>query len=159
MRVLSSIAVLTILVFSCSQDIEETQPNLILGSWENTHPIEGENLIQLHRYVFHADRSFDLSRVIINPSTSEIVGYRAKASGIYEINKNRLTLIESERYIHNDYDRLYSDIEDLEPTEFPVGTTQVSFSLDEEQNQLTFQYDPCGINENCISSQIFNRLE
>ena len=159
MRALSYIAVLAVLFFSCSKDVEEAQTDLILGAWEQNEPVEGEDFIQSLRYVFHSDRSFDLSRTIINPSTSEIVGYRAKSSGSYDINGNRLTLLESERYLHNDTDRWYSDLDDLEPFEFTGGPKQVSFSLNEEQNLLTFQYDPCGINENCISSQTFSRSE
>ena len=159
MRTLSFIAVLTILFSSCSKDVEEAQTDLIFGTWEQNEPVEGENLIQSLQYVFHPDRSFTLSRSMIDPSTSEIVGYRAMSSGTYDVNGNRLTLIESERYIHNDSDRLYSDLQDLEPSEFTGGPTQVSFLLDEAQNQLTFQFDPCGINENCISSLTFSRLE
>lgn len=159
MRALSYIVILTILLFSCSKDVEEAQADLILGAWEQNEPLEGENLIQSFQYIFHSDRSFDLSRTIINPSTSEIVGYLAKSSGTYDINGNRLTLLESERYIHDDSDRLYSDLEDLEPFESAGGPIQVSFSVDEEQNQLTFQFDPCGINENCISFLTFSRSE
>jgi hypothetical protein len=159
MRTLSYIAVLAILFFSCSKDVEEAQADMILGAWEQNEPVEGEDFIQSFQYIFHSDRSFDLSRTIINPSTSEVVGYLAKSSGTYDINGNRLTLIESERHIHNDSDRLYSDLEDLEPSESAGGPIQVSFSVDEEQNQLTFQFDPCAINENCISSLTFIRSE
>lgn len=147
----------TLLFFSCSKDVEEAPADLILVTWERNEPVEGENLIQSLQYVFRANGSFELANVIIDPSTSEIVGYRAMSSGTYDINRNRLTLVESERYIYNDSDRLYADLEDLEPSEFTGGPTQVSYSLDEAQNQLTFQYDPCGINENCISS--FSRTE
>lgn len=160
MRTLSYLTVLaTLLFFSCSKDVEEAPADLILGAWEQNELVEGENLIQSLQYVFHSDRKYDLSRTIIDPSTSEVVGYRAKASGTYDINGSRLTLVESERFIHNDSDRLYADLDDLEPFEFTGGPTQVSFLLDEERNQLTFQFDPCGINENCISSLTFSRSE
>ena len=159
MRTLSFIALLAILFSSCSKDVDEAQTDLILGTWEQNEPVEGEDLIQSLQYVFRSNGSFDLSSVIIDPSTSEIVGYRAMTSGTYDIDGNRLTLIESERYLHNDSDRLYSDLQDLEPSEFTGGPTQVSFSLDEAQNQLTFHFDPCGINENCLSSLTFSRSE
>ena len=118
MKTLSYIAVLAVLFFSCSKPVEEAQTDSILGAWEQNEPVEGEDFIQSLRYVFHSDRSFDLSRTIIDPSTSEIVGYRAKSSGSYDINGNRLILVESERYLHNDSDRWYSDLDELEPFEF-----------------------------------------
>lgn len=159
MRTSAFMVGVAILFSSCSKDVEEAQADLILGTWERNESVEGENLIQSLQYAFRPNGSFDLANLIIDPSTSEIVGYRAMSSGTYDINGNRLTLAESERYIHNDHDRLYSDRDDLEPLEFTGGPTQVAFSLDEVQNLLTFQFDPCGANENCISSLTFSRSE
>lgn len=157
MRALTAITCLAILFFSCSKELDEDQPNLLVGTWEQSESIEGTNFIQLLQYNFKADKSFNLSRTIIDRSTAEIVGYLYRSSGTYDTNGSRLKIMEAESHLHNDTNRLYSDLEDLQLSQYK-SSINVTFSIIDKK-QLVFDYDPCGINENCISSQTFRRLE
>lgn len=158
MKKLTIMAALLAVLISCSEDLNETPNNLLVGTWENSYNLEDDDLTTSLIYNFHPDNSFDLSRVVVNSSTSEILGYRYKSTGSYQVNGNQLTTIETESYIHNDLTGLYTDEDDLELSDY-TKQMKVIFTISDQPNILTFEYEPCGPLENCIGEQRFKRLE
>jgi len=142
---------------SCSIEKENPQLDSLVGVWENTENLDDGDLSQSLRYFFNSDRTFNSSRVIIDNSTSAIIGYSYNSSGTYSVKGNQLMLNKTAIYILNDSEVGYADLAELE---FSGETDQldVMFSISGEQEILTFEYAPCGANENCRGSQSFKRL-
>ena len=150
--------VFAIALVSCSMESEDAPNDLLVGTWADSGAMEDENLSQSLIYRFNPDKSFTISRVIINSSTTEIVGYRYFSSGTYSINENRILLNQAEIYT---LDNLIGDYADLNDLELSGNTDQVNveFNLDNHSQTLIFEYEPCEPHQNCITSQSFKRLE
>ena len=157
MKKLTIIFCLLMTLNSCTNDSKENQLDLLAGSWEKTEIMENNSLSQSLQYKFNTDKTFIVSTVIINNATTEIIGYRYRALGSYSINGNVLVLNLSEIYTHDDTTGLFSNINDLELLNND-GIQIITFSINRNQNVLTFTYPPCGTAEICIDTQSFQRI-
>lgn len=150
--------VFAIALISCSTESEDAPNDLLVGTWADSGPMEDVNLSQSLIYRFNPDKSFTISRVIINNSTAEIVGYRYFSSGTYSISKNQILLNQAEIYTLNHLVGDYVDLDDLELSE-NTDQMNVGFNLDNHSETLTLEYAPCEPHQNCVTSQSFKRLE
>jgi len=158
MKKLSLIFTLLLFFNSCTSDSEENELSSLIGNWVNTGIIENSNFSQSLLYNFKSDKTFIVSTVIIDNTTTEIMGYRYRGLGTYTLNKNILVLNLLKKYIHDDSTGLFSNINDLELSD-DSNRERINFSLNQSLNELTFQYAPCEPNENCIASQTFLRTD
>ena len=158
MKKLTLIVAFLMIFTRCTNDSYEDQSDLLIGSWAITEIMEDSSLSQSLQYTFNADKTFVSSRVIIDNTTNEIIGYRYRALGTYDISRDILGLRKSEIYLHDDLSGLFSDINALELANYSDETT-INFLIDDSQNLLTFIYPPCGPAESCLGNQIFQRIE
>jgi|SRR5690554_650812 len=149
---------LSVALISCSIQSEDVPNDLLVGAWEDSDLMENGDLTQSLIYRFNPDKSIDISRVIVENSTSEIVGYRYHSSGTYVVTGNQISLIETEIYTNNDLEGNYADLADLELSE-NTSQTKANFTIDNNSETLTLEYGPCGPHQNCLTSQSFKRLE
>lgn len=158
MKKLAIIFSLLMILNSCTNDSEENQLDLLAGDWAKTEIMENDSLSQSLQYNFSIDKTFIVSTVIIDNTTAQIIGYRYRAIGTYNVKRNILVLNLSEIYIHDDSIGLFSNINDLELSNNSDKQT-ITFSIDKNQKVLTFKYPPCGPAENCIGTQSFLRID
>ena len=121
--------VFAIALISCSMESEDAPYDPLVGVWADSSPMEDEDLSQSLIYRFNPDKSIDISRVIVENSTSEIVGYRYHSSGTYVVTGNQISLIETEIYTNNDLEGNYADLADLELSE-NTSQTKANFTID-----------------------------
>ncbi len=158
MRKLIILFTLFMTLNSCTNDSEENQLNFLVGTWVKTEIMENDSLSQSLQYNFNIDNTFIVSRVIIDNTTTEVIGYRYRALGTYEISENILTLRKLEIYKHDDSSGLFSNINDLELSS-DSDKVIITVSIDNSQRVLTFTYPPCKPYENCFGSQSFQKID
>ncbi|MEZ4810957.1 MAG: hypothetical protein R2819_11420 [Allomuricauda sp.] len=143
---------------SCSKDSENSPTISLVGEWVATQPVDDSNLSQLHQYQFNADETLVISTVIENSMTAQTVGFRYRAIGTYEVQKNVLNIDLSEIYFNDDSLENYSNIDDLELSNETRMET-ITFTLDDKTDLLTLYYPDCSINANCIDSLTLEKTE
>ncbi|KYG73195.1 hypothetical protein [Roseivirga echinicomitans] len=139
-----------------SCDLEDTKTdttieNLLLARWANT---DGNSAFV---YTFLSDGTFWSARVITSPSTNEVVDYRYYATGVFTLEDNELSLFFQKIYEHDDSQVQYPNPTDLTLTgQTSEGFATISFKNDNQK--LTFTFQPCAPNENCATEISFERV-
>ena len=154
-----SIMLVSVLLISisCTKEVDTNpQTHKIIGIWSNMSSMDDPNLNTSLRYVFNLDNTIEVTRIVSKKSTSEVLGFRYRAIGTYEINKDILSMHFSEIYTHDDSSGDYSNINDLELSH-SSETRVVTVSFSKFGKVMTFIYPPCPENANCIGSQTFEK--
>ena len=141
-----------------SCDLKDTKAdniieNPLLGNWANTDT----NNNSAFAYTFFTNGTFGSARVITNPSTNEVVDYLYYATGVFTLEGNQLSLFFQEIYEHDDSQVQYPDPTDLTLT----GQTSeelLTISFGNNNQELTFNFQPCAPNENCAREISFERV-
>ena len=154
MKKLFIFSALLLIFNSCTNNSDEDFAVLLNGVWANNLPIENSNLSQSFQYDFDPDNTFIVSTIVQNEA-GDLLGYRYRALGNYEVNGDMLTLNLLEIFIHNDSNNLFSSLNDLE-LQSESQQRILTFSIN--RNTLIFISPPCGPNELCVVSQSFQRI-
>lgn len=152
-----TIVSILLLCMSCTNETKTSlSADLIIGTWSKSDSMDDPTLNQSLQYIFNLDNTLEVSRIITNNSTSEIVGFRYKAIGMYEINDDILNMYFSEIYTYDDSSGLYSNTDDLTLSGY-TSTEEVTVSFNKDGKMITFFYPPCPPNAICIGSQTFEK--
>ena len=161
-RLLSLLTILMLL--SCSGD-DDNMANTenIAGVWENSTALDTENYPELeegnYNYVlqfkFLGDRTFEGYSFLRNTENDNIVGYNVQMKGDFTTEADRINLV---------YDQWNSNTEASEfvsLNELSLIQEDVEWSFDYSVNneELLFDFDPCGPLENCIGEITLERVE
>lgn len=161
------ITTLFIVTGACSDDNDDMKTSTssefqdqIIGLWtdHNSLPVDTGETKSQRLLAFNSDGTFNIKRRELHSETEEILGYRYSSTGEYQLEEKSLLMHETEIYINDDRVGPFSDLDGLEFTDTQVETT-VTISFDDTFSLLTFNHNPCGLNENCIEEEVFKRAE
>lgn len=154
---------MSIAVFlSCSLD-DDNSSNVenIEGVWEKTNEIISENIPNLEdenyeyvtQYKFLSDRSFESYFFVRNTETDSIVGYNSKSKGNFSTKGNRMELL------YDQYNNTESaEFQTLDELILVQEDLEWSFNFSVNQDELLFDFDPCGPLANCIGEIKLKRV-
>ncbi|MDT0689854.1 hypothetical protein RM549_08660 [Salegentibacter sp. F188] len=159
-RLLSLIVIFTLI--SCSSDDENiSNEKNLLGVWENTYEINNEDYPDLEegnyeyvlQYEFLSDKTFESYTFLRNTSTNTIEGYHVQTKGSFTTEGDRMSLI---------FDQWNSNIEStqfvsLDELILIQEDGESSFDYSVNQEELVFNFDPCGPLESCLADITFER--
>jgi len=141
---------------SCQKEdflVEEISSNSInnslIGNWY-LEDVPFDTLKLKRGYTFKQDNSFESFEKVTN-SSGDILGYRHRFIGKYEVKGDKLTLFYSQHYTYDYNKGEYEDIEDLKPAreaDIPKSGTR---DFRQDKNTLTLYFLPCGPNELCTT--------
>ncbi|SKB36361.1 hypothetical protein SAMN05660776_0728 [Salegentibacter holothuriorum] len=152
------------LLVSCSSD-DEVRTNIkdIVGVWEKSSDISAEIYLELEKgnydfvlqYKFLDDSTFESFSFVRNSDTDNIIGYRSHSEGSFFIKGNRMNL---------NYNQYNSDIEAsqlVDSADLVLIDQDVdwSFNFSINNDELLFDFDPCGPYENCIGELNLKRVK
>ncbi|MHC2991063.1 hypothetical protein OB13_05505 [Pontibacter sp. HJ8] len=124
--------------------------NSLLGKW--SIEVEPSNILKLKRgYNFKQDNSFEYLEKVIN-SSGDILGFRHRLIGKYEVKDNKLTLFYSQHFMYDHNKGEYENIENLTLTGEAGSPKTVTMDFNMDKNILTLYFPPCGPLEYCLGS-------
>lgn len=139
---------------SCKKEdflVEEISSNSInnslLGKWY-LEDVPFDTLKLKRGYNFKQDNSFEFLEKVIN-SSGDVLGYRHRLIGKYEVKGDKLTMFYSQHYIYDFNKGEYEDIEALKPAGEADIPKTVTRDFRQNNNTLTLYFPPCGPNELC----------
>ena len=154
---------MSIAVFlSCSVDDDNSlNADKIEGVWENTNEIasgdfpnlEDENYEYVLQYKFLSDRSFERYSFIRNTETDSIAGYNSKSQGNFSTKGNRMELLFDQ---YNNTET--AEFQTLDELTLVQEDVEWSFNFSVNQDELLFDFDPCGPLANCIGEIKLKRV-
>lgn len=147
-----------IISFGCSKDLELnlTQKKLV-GTWYKEKASARPNELTRVQYDIREDSSFEILRIEKDVNTGEVLGYKFRRKGVYEVDGDNLTFSHFATYDNVDSIAPYSSIEDLRLVEGDSIEYHVTCTFEEQDNKLIFTYPPCGPLANCITSDTLTR--
>jgi len=155
---------MSIVVFlSCSVDDDNvSNTENIEGVWEKTNEIdsedfpdlEGENYEYVLQFKFISDHSFESYSFIRNTETDSIAGYNSKFHGNFSTEGNRMELL----YDQYNSNTEASDFEDHDELILVQENVEWSFNFLVNQDELLFDFDPCGPLANCVGELELKRV-
>ena len=158
MKKLIALSCFLLIFISCTDnDDENSFSNSIIGVWARTEPMEDPSMNQTLQYTFYGDHTVEIVRMAVDASTSEILGFRYKGIGTYEIDGDTLHVSLSEIYKHDDSSELYSSEAELELSD-DTSDESLAISFSESGDILIFDYPPCPMNANCIDTLSLERV-
>lgn len=149
-----------ILTISCESD-EINFAKSVQGEWyQEAGEMENTNLSFRNEITFRNDGSYEEAYLIVQTDNPEqIIGYSSLLLGEYEVTDNRLRRFNTEQYgLDNESDYLNREALILEDSE--VVMPEVELSMNESEDQLTFDYcpgGPCPDFASYIEFQVYKR--
>jgi hypothetical protein len=124
----------------------------LIAVWYKSTVIEDENQTSKQEYHFNDDNTFEILRKIIDDTTGDILGYRFRQTGVFEVDSTQLTFNTSAIYTNDEEQGRYNNIEDLVflPQSAPASNS-VSIEFADNYNTLII-YPPCPPLACCIGS-------
>jgi hypothetical protein len=156
-------AIMSIFIFlSCAVDDESgTNPENIEGVWEKISEINSEDFPDLDDENYESvlqftflNNNFESYFFIRNTVTDSIIGYNLKFQGNYSTEGNRMELL----YDQYNSNTEASDFEDLDELMLVEENVEWSFNFSVKNDELIFDFDPCGPLEYCIGELNFKRI-
>jgi len=139
---------------SCKKEdfhVEEISSNSInnslLGNWY-LEDVPFDTLKLKRGYTFKQDNGFEYLEMVIN-SSGDVLGFRHRLLGKYEVKGDKLTMFYSHHYIYDFNKGEYEDIENLKPAGEANLPKTVTSDFSQDKNTLTLYFPPCGPNEFC----------
>lgn len=144
------------ILHSCAEESFE-QAEQLQGKWSEIDLLEDHpQLFTELIYQFGPGNKYVVERLVIDAGNNELLGYRYKATGTYELKRDRLKLHQLEVYAHDDLKGLYSDLSDMQLSK-KSEKNEWNFSFENSFKVLNFHYDPCKDFSDCILGQSFIR--
>lgn len=132
------------LAISCESD-EINFAKSVQGEWyQEAGEMENTNLSFRNEIIFRNDGTYKEAYLVVETDNPEqIMGYRSLILGEYEVTGNRLRRFNTAQYgLDNESDYLNREALILEDSE--VVMPEVELSMNESEDQLTFDYCPGG---------------
>ncbi|WP_299706127.1 hypothetical protein [uncultured Pontibacter sp.] len=127
----------------------------LIGTWYQEAGPYGA--LRLKReYSFKTDNSFDRYEKVIN-SSGDVVGFRQRATGKYELKGDKLTMVYLQFYNSDkskDIDSYEEEIDDLIPSGSIDYQETVTLEYHQMKNIMMFKYPPCPFDHSCIGNVI-----
>ncbi len=142
------VAVLFVLITSCSKSSEEEQSDYLLGIWSRSIILDDSSFEQIVKYEFADDTTFEWSQQVSDKQTKKLIGYTSATFGNYRVDGNRLIFDNIIISYNDNPDFFSSSINELEVSS-GSGNYSVTFELDKRRKVLTLYQDPCAPNELC----------
>ncbi|MDT0644562.1 hypothetical protein RM553_17105 [Zunongwangia sp. F363] len=161
-RLLSLITILVLL--SCSNDDDTGMPNNeeVPGVWETSYEINNEDYPDLedgdYEYVlqfeFFSDGTFESHTFLRDISNNAIQGYNVQMKGNFTTEGDRMNLIYDQWNSNTEASQFVS-LDDLSLIQEDV---EWSFDFSVEDEELLFDFDPCGPLEYCADELTLERV-
>ncbi len=148
-RVIIVTILISTLFYSCSKD-DESSENQIVGSWETLVYKLSDNpeLNVYQQFEFGDDGSVIQTEVVKNESDNNVVGYRFKGIGKFDIVDDKISLVHTEIY-SRDAATINDDYASLEKLAFYDGSFDYQYNFSFQNGNLFMKYI-CKPNENCL---------
>ncbi len=147
-RVIIVTILISTLFYSCSKD-DESSENQIVGSWETlVYKLSDNSELNVYQqFEFGDDGSVIQTEVVKNESDNNIVGYRFKAIGKFDVVDNQFFLVHTEMYSMDA--NTITDYASLEKLVSYDGSFDYRYNFSFQNGNLFMKYI-CKPNENCI---------
>jgi hypothetical protein len=144
---------------SCSKDDRDNiNYDDILGIWYQEEYLEEYDRISRLEYNFREDQTLEVLRIEIKSDSRNVLGYRFRTLGNYELFNNQISFFNLICYGNNDTKEAYTELENLELVDNSVNDHYtVTCKIEDSGKKIIFIYPPCGPTQNCIGSKTLLR--
>tara|TARA_Y100000588_G_C14107720_1_gene861565 strand:+ start:641 stop:1129 length:489 start_codon:yes stop_codon:yes gene_type:complete len=157
-------AIIGIFIFlSCTVDDENVpKTENIIGTWEKTYEINAEDFPDLEeesyeyvlQYKFSEKNKFESYSFLRNIPNDSIVGYNSRDIGNYSTEEDVMKLLYN-KYNSNQETLEFQDLDELILFKENV---EWNFDFSINNDELVFDFDPCGPAELCLADLKFKRV-
>lgn len=155
-----------VLSTACNSDDDESDLNIVKGTWELFWEGESEeqDLNTVETFIFKADGTYENKVFKRDAESGELTCYFRVETGTYSRSGNQLTLNSSSHLYHPSDCAAMEELIEYE-TEEPIRTKEITFEISDQGSEITFDYGPC--NDMCppnafcicIGPQTFTKVD
>jgi|GEM_PF-3409415 len=129
---------------ACENGDEETDPNIVKGTWELSKEDESDDqeVYYVETYTFMADGTYENRAFNRDAESGELSCYYRISSGTYNRSGNKLILNASVRLYNPENCGSEEELVDYDDGE-PIDSIELIFEITNQGTELTLDYGPC----------------